>query len=316
MSGTATKKAQDALASATRMESWLLAKFDRMPLWVRVVTYLLVVMTVVHGQLKDTVIQGDLYIKDNGKKYAARDYTISVGDSSFKVNSSGKWAVTTSRFFPGSVTGLIGDDTNTTVSEVGIPMPIPIWSGLFPRRVLIYVDKQDGTVTSKPIAWRDWIDPGVSAAAQRPAQQALAPQRLFVTLTRLRIKDIKGDADAQLFFILYANRQHFSPVGVPNLKYKNSLLPVTANSTTELQNMTFAVPGVNAGFRELEFGVRVYDYNSCWFCNNPDPDDELGVLKTYIKPGDVNKEIQLSPIASKNKIATGNVEMWITATIR
>ena len=302
------------LRSTSSIETWLIEKFDRMPLWVRVVTYLALVLVLVHGQLRATVIQGDLLIQDQGKQFPAANYSVTAGDSSFRVNSVGKWAVTTSRIIPGTLTAQIGDSNGETLGWAEVPLPIPVWSGLQPSRVLIVYDSQTKHVETKTISLRKWIDPPVWAATS----PSINARQLYITLKRLSVRQVDDDDDdiGQIYFFLYVNKQQFVPLGVPSLKYRNTHLAMQRNSTRELQSMTFVAPKIGESFQRVEFGVRVYDYDSCFFCSNPNDSDELGALKTYITPADLNREIKLDPIASRNKIPAGNVSMWIVAEVR
>jgi hypothetical protein len=305
----------------TTAELWVFDKFESMPLWVRVVTYLLFVVVVVHTQLRPTILQGDLHLKDGTRRAPAVNYSVTVGDSSFRVNSAGKWVATTTRAVPGSVTAFIGDPDGVVIGVTKVPLPIPIWSALFPDRVFIDVDRATSAIEVQRVVGRLPLVATLNAAGAGagPAAALQKGRRLFIAIKRISVVQVSESPDegrGELFFVMFVNSRQVDPLGVPSVKYPNTHLPIARRGTVELPNTGFVATQVPDDFGSVEFLMRVYDYDSCAFCRNPDEADELGILRTHITPQTLAREVELSPLPSRNAIATGNTRVWIEARLQ
>ncbi len=119
------------------LENFLSKYFMSLPPWARVFVYILIVLAFVHNYLKPTVLQGQLWVTNEaGANNPGEDYELRHGISAFRVNSDGRWALTTQRKLPGSVMVTIVDPKRRHVGDAKLTMPVPVWSGFRPKSTL------------------------------------------------------------------------------------------------------------------------------------------------------------------------------------
>lgn len=247
------------------VENFIGKYFMLMPKWVRVIVYLLIVLAFIHNYLKPAVLQGQLWITNqSGANEAGEEYEIRHGTSAFRVNSDGRWALTTARKLPGTINVTIVDAKNRCIGDVGLSMPLPVWSAIIPKQYSITYEGK-GAFSVKETAR---IGSGILAVAYaQPEVPALGPnlvtERWYVKINSLNVKE-SGDSKGhtgELYFKVSLNGKKLEQTGLPNKRYSNTHLLIDDNTTTVFKNLGFFLPESVQNAPELELQIKIYDHD-------------------------------------------------------
>ncbi len=236
-----------------------------LPPWARVVVYILIVLAFVHNYLKPTVLQGQLWIIDKmGDNNPGVDYELRHGISAFRVNTDGRWTLTTQRKLPGSIVITIVDSKNRHQADVELGMPVPVWSGFFPKQYSITGNLQGTFKVTETASIRKQLIHTAYAQSQSPTGDTNHGREvLYVKINKLRIKEI-GDSrgsTGELYFRVFLNNDELKNTGLPAKGYPNTHLLINNNTTTNLKNLGFFLPISDLRESKYTLIVKLYDYD-------------------------------------------------------
>lgn len=236
-----------------------------LPPWARAFVYILIVLAFIHNYLKPTVLQGQLWVTNKaGVNNPGKDYELRHGISAFRVNSDGRWSLTTQRKLPGSVMVTIVHPKGTHIGDAKLTMPVPVWSGFRPKQYSITRNVQGQFSVTETTSIETQISNTAYAQSQSPSRDPnLSMEKWYVKINELQIKE-SGDSrghTGELYFKIYLNGQELEQTGLPQKHYSNTHLLINDNTTTTFKNLGFFLPMSVPNATESTLLIRIYDYD-------------------------------------------------------
>ncbi len=262
------------------VENFIGKYFMSMPLWVRVFVYLLLVLAFIHNYLKPSVLQGQLWITNqSGINEPGEEYEVRHGISAFRVNSDGRWALTTERKLPGTITVTIVDPKTRHIGDVALSLPLPVLSEIKPQQYSISGNVQEGFFVKETARIGTGISAVTYAQTQLPARASnLVKQRSFVKINSIQVKE-SGDSSGrsgEQYFTVCLNGKKLEQTGLPEKNYPNTHLLIDDNTTTAFRNLGFFLPESVQNAPESELLIKIYDYDRFG------KDDKIGEFKVIL----------------------------------
>lgn len=281
------------------VENFVGKYFMSMPQYVRVFVYIVIVLAFIHNYIKPTVLEGMIWIEnESGSEVAGKDFKVSHGSSAFKVNCDGRWALTTVRKLPGSITLTVQDKDGCRLDDVKLRMPLPVLSAFRPTQYVI-TRHQSGEFSVRETA-------GISIPIFRSAFAQPVPssgktgkkdERWYVKISKIKIKE-SGDSrekSAELYFEVLLDGVRLNDTGLPGKEIYNTHLLISDGSTTEFGRLGFFLPKGFTINGKSELRIKIFDYDLF------SKDDRIGDFKIEID----SKTIPNVPLTFESERITG-----------
>jgi hypothetical protein len=243
------------------LETFVDKYFMSMPEWVRVVVYLLLVLTLINTTLVPITLEGQLLIEDvQGVRHRGKDYAIQTGSYQFWTNASGMWMLQTRRRLPGSIKASVfrGDEN---LGEVDLPLPLPIYSAIVDQPLVIVYSERARAVRRIAAVQLDLV----ATAEADPQQVTPAPptppgDHLQLGIRTFTVKDNGSQSVGKIYLKVYVNGRLIETPRLPQKKFPNTYLAIQDHTTNSFDDLFFTLPPLRG--RPSQVRIDVYEDDS------------------------------------------------------
>jgi len=258
--------------------------FMLMPSWVRVLVYLLVVLTYVHNAVQDAPLVGQLWIRQvDGSEIQGTNYTVQTPTpTQFRTNAEGRWMLPTPKRLPfGSVQAELVSGEGRLLGRGSFCLPIPILGPL--------LGGQQYRMTFNPTTRQLEVDPTLACAtlgsraeaSERAVSASNASESVSIDIKQITLRDTgHRTSPAEIYFRTYLNGNELKPFGLPARERKNSWLLLLDNRPAAPNGLQVTIPG--SGQLRLELWDRDRSFKS----NFRDQDDRLATFELALRQGE------------------------------
>ncbi|MDY6986916.1 MAG: C2 domain-containing protein [Thermodesulfobacteriota bacterium] len=244
-------------------ESFLSKYFLYLPAPIRTFVYVLIAVAFIHNYLAPTIMEGQLWIRDEGgENKPGENYELRHGGSAFDVNCEGRWVLTSKHKLPGKSTVAVVNPEGCLEGYVTLPILVPIYSAMYPQQYSI-TRKAHGDFTLKLAEGIQTGTFNVAFAASGDADRGESGP--YVKIKKLQLKEAgdSKDRSGELYFKVEINGKDLEDTGLPEKKYRNKHLLLSDDTTTIFENLGFHLPRPMSDTPESEqvIEIRIYDYD-------------------------------------------------------